>query len=1023
MIVAGSASPLLLSSAGGYNLTNSLRFRSSASAFLNRTPASAGNRKTFTFSAWIKRGELSTSEYSIFTGYTDANNRWYVRFEGNAFRVYWNVAGSSNEVATSAVFRDPSSWYHFVVAVDTTQATDTNRIKIYVNGVQQTLTGTYIPQNTDTQWNNNVVQQIGRKDTGGGFFDGYLDEINSIDGQALTPSSFGSFNAQTGVWQPIRYTGTYGTNGFYLPFTDRSTASFAGSFNGSNQFLSLAQNAAFSFGTGDFTVETFINANSWGSVNPIIALGNGAVGGGSPVYSGWAVRYDSSGSLIFFRYDGVETTPTATITLATGQWYHIAVSRSSGTLRMFVNGTQVYSAASSTSYNNVNSDTLKIGGNWVIGGGVTTWINGQISNTRIVKGTGLYTANFTVPTQNLTAVSGTSLLTLQNTTIIDNSPNNFTITNNNSVTTSVQNPFASGSITSDQSGNANNWFSNNINTTTLGVTYDSMTDVPTLTNTTTANYAVLNPLGGVTTGGPFLVDGNLNYGQGAAAWSSCGSTIQPNTGKWYFEVSGPVSGSNYSAAGFRAVGNISSNEYAGSSTGSYGGVQTSGVITAYANGSAGSGISGTFSINTPIQVAVDFDAGKIWFGSLNGTWIGGGNPASGTSPTYTFTANTQLNPYVSAYANNTYANFGQRPFIYTVPSGFNRLNAFNLPSSTIVAGNKQFDATTYTGNGTAITVTNSGAMQPDFVWVKSRSSTQSSGLYNVISGVGKYLVSNTTNAEVTYLDTLTSFNSNGFSAGNDSSGSGINTNGTNYVSWQWKAGGAAVTNTTGSISAQVSANPAAGFSIATYTGTGSNATVGHGLGVAPAMIIIKSRNNLSNAWNWMVYQKTMTATSYAYLNLTNAKETSSGLWNNTEPTSSVFTIGSNGNVNAASNTYVAYCWAEIAGFSRFGSYTGNGSADGTFVFTGFRPKYVIVKRTDAIGHWIIKDTARNPSNIATLNLYSDLSNAEDSAAVSDMDLLSNGFKLRGTYIYMNASGGNYIYMAFAENPFKNSLAR
>ena len=228
MFVIGSNS-----ASTGYNLTRSLRTRASASAYLSRTPASATNRTTYTLSAWIKRGSLGVGDCALFGAQTDANNRLFFRFEANdTLNLYFNVAGTAYDSATSMVFRDPSAWYHIVIAIDTTQATATNRVKVYVNGTQQTL-GTYSapPQNTNTQWNNTVAQYIGKKDTASNFFDGYMTEVYSIDGQALTPSSFGSTSATTGVWQPAAYTGSYGTNGFYLPFTDNSaltTSSNAG---------------------------------------------------------------------------------------------------------------------------------------------------------------------------------------------------------------------------------------------------------------------------------------------------------------------------------------------------------------------------------------------------------------------------------------------------------------------------------------------------------------------------------------------------------------------------------------------------------------------------------------------------------------------------------------------------------------------------------------------------------------------------------------------------------------------------
>jgi hypothetical protein len=668
-VVTDGANTLHIFKSSGYLtpldfIGNSLRFRSSASAFLNRTPPVASNRKTFTFSAWIKRGELSTAEYSIFTGYTDTSNRWYVRFESNQFRIFWNVAGSSNEVATSAVFRDPAAWYHFVVAVDTTQATDTNRIRVFVNGVQQTLTGTYIPQNTDTQWNNNVVQQIGRKDTGGGFFDGYMTEINSVDGQALTPNSFGTFNS-FGVWQPITYGGSYGTNGFYLPF-NAGTSTFAGSFNGSNQSLSVAQNAAFNFGTGDFTIEACVYGNSWNSVNPIIVLGDGAVGGGSPVYSGWAMRYDSANGLGLYRFDGSETSLFSGATVPVNTWNHMAISRSSGTLRMFINGRQVYSAANTTSYNNVNSNSLKIGGNWVIGGGVVTWVNGFISNVRIVNNAGLYTSNFTPPTANLTAVSGTALLTLQNSSIVDNSTNAFSITNNNTVTTGQTYPFSAAKIFNDQGPAGNNWTPNNISGA-IGSTLDYMTDVPTLTSTTAANYAVLNAVAAPTWAGTNFVNSNANLTCTYGYQTSPSTMAVTNSGQWYWEVTCVTncgSGANNSRIGI--VPFPYGTGTPGDMTGSY----------AYtANGAKGSGgtyasYGASYTDGDVIGIAFDSGAGTLTF-YKNGT--SQGTAYTGISGTF-----GAMNGSGSSSGTVSSFNFGQQPFKYTPPSGFVALNTFNL---------------------------------------------------------------------------------------------------------------------------------------------------------------------------------------------------------------------------------------------------------------------------------------------------------------------------------------------------------
>jgi hypothetical protein len=332
------------------------------------------------------------------------------------------------------------------------------------------------------------------------------------------------------------------------------------------------------------------------------------------------------------------------------------------------------------------------------------------------------------------------------------------------------------------------------------------------------------------------------------------------------------------------------------------------------------------------------------------------------------------------------------------------------------------DATTYTGTGSSRSVTNTAGFKPDLVWVKSRSAATDHAWYDSVRGVQKQLESNTTTAETTETTGLTAFGTNGFTVGALAQ---MNTNAATYVGWQWQAGqGSSSSNTAGSITSTVSANTNAGFSIATFTtpASGGPWTIGHGLGVAPKLIIAKSS---SAALSWVVYHASTGNTVYTLLNTTGAVSgASSTIWNNTSPSSTVFTMGAT-SFWGASATYVAYCWAEIAGFSNFGSYTGNGNADGPFVYTGFRPKFVLFKRTNAVSNWYIYDSTRNTTNLANLNLLPNATNAEFAAASVNepLDLLSNGFKLRGTGGDGNASGSTYIYMAFAENPFKNALAR
>jgi len=336
---------------------------------------------------------------------------------------------------------------------------------------------------------------------------------------------------------------------------------------------------------------------------------------------------------------------------------------------------------------------------------------------------------------------------------------------------------------------------------------------------------------------------------------------------------------------------------------------------------------------------------------------------------------------------------------------------------------KYFNTILYTGNGAARSLTGVN-FKPDFVWIKSRSSgTWWHQWQDIVRGATKRLASNDTAAEATDVQTLTSFDTDGFSLGTSTS---YNNNADTYIAWNWLGANTTASNTSGTITSTVSANTTSGFSVVGYTGAGASATIGHGLGVAPSMYIIKSRTGTAEPW--FVYHKSIGNTGGILLNSSNAQVTSSTWFNNTSPTSSVFSIGSNSGVSGTGNTHIAYCFAEVKGFSKFGSYTGNGSADGTFVYTGFKPAFFMVKRTDAAGAWIIVDNKRNTTNPETLLLFAHASNAEENTTSYSAffgDFLSNGVKLRDGTVYtggsnFNISGGTYIYMAFSENPFVSS---
>ena len=333
--------------------------------------------------------------------------------------------------------------------------------------------------------------------------------------------------------------------------------------------------------------------------------------------------------------------------------------------------------------------------------------------------------------------------------------------------------------------------------------------------------------------------------------------------------------------------------------------------------------------------------------------------------------------------------------------------------SSITKPTDYFNTVLYTGNGSSQSITGVGH-QPDWTWVKSRGSTAFHLSTDSVRGVTKQLYPNADTAENTDLSHITAFNTDGFSVG---SAGDVNGNSLNLVSWNWKAGGSASSNSNGSITSSVSVSTDAGFSIVSYTGNAtSGATLGHGLGIKPAMIISKNRDE---AQNWFCYHKSLGATDYIRLNLTNASGSATSIWNDTEPTTSVFSVGNDTATNGSSDKIIAYCFADVKGYSKFGKYTGNGNADGTFVYTGFKPAWVMFK--EAVGtspdNWFIYDNKRSTFNPLEKTLRANTNGAETDLSATAIDMLSNGFKLRTADTGLNESGGTYIFMAFAEAPF------
>ena len=442
-----------------------------------------------------------------------------------------------------------------------------------------------------------------------------------------------------------------------------------------------------------------------------------------------------------------------------------------------------------------------------------------------------------------------------------------------------------------------------------------------------------------------------------------------------------------------------------------------------------------------LQLAWDVDSGKVWVGR-NNTWLSSGDPAGDSNPAHTM-ATTGNNPITIGcdHAGVTYqviintgtdSSFnggitaqgktderGIGDFYYTPPAGFLALCTRNIPDPAIVPGD-HFNTVLYTGNGSQRNITGFG-FQPDFVFLKSRNGVGTPNVFDVVRGATKRLRPDSMNDESTVTDALNAFISDGFSIGNEYG----NNNNETYVAWGWKANGSTATNTSGSINSTVSANTAAGFSVVGYAGDGGVDTIGHGLNQAPEMLVIKNRTD--DDTNWNVWHHDLSTNENVAWNSTNGESENAQYFfgdgtNMTVPTSSVFTVGNNAQVNAASKNYIAYCWHSVEGHSKIGAYTGNGDADGTFVYTGFRPAFLMQKRINANGQmWMITDSARDPYNAVDDYVQVNSNNAE--ADYDFFDFTATGFKHRHTSSHANGSGDTYIYMAFAETPAKYANAK
>ena len=1113
------------SAAGGdYEIEQSLRFDDGRGSYLSWTPASAGNRKTWTWSGWVKRGNIPASRIALFEAYTSGTEFTQFIFQfTHELYLYTTSGGVDYSYETTAVLRDPSAWYHIVVQCDTTLATQADRFIVYLNGERQANTNEYgaLPLNLDLHINSAISHKIGKATDVGVYLDGYLGEVNFIDGQALTPDSFGESGVY-GEWKPIAYAGTYGTNGFYLPFKqDYSVEGFstvtyeatqANQYIGGTGFqpdfiwfknrtrssphrlvdavrgipktLSSDTTGAEATGLSDGTVNRLvtgltadgftlgmddggyrINSSTgddivawcWDMGGTTASNTSGSITSSvraNTTYGQSIVSYTGTGSAATIGH-GLASAPTMIIVKnrsATNPWWVYTATLGAGK-QLRLNDTNAEGSDGGVIWNNtaptssvfsVNTNTGSNGS----GNSLIAYCFHDVANYSkfgSYSGSGSAGKAITLGFAPAFVMIKSSAGATNNWNMYDNTrkpvnPNdlelyadlsaaetdsgrnvNFTSTGfeldtvnyvNNSGVDYIYMAFADTreyAYWLDQSGNNNDWTSEG------GLTEsDVMVDSP------TNNFCTFNPL--AVGGADVLSEGNLKFAGSATLRSYRPTTMGVSSGKFYFEglvSSGTIASLGVCIEGGNLADSMSKDNFSWSYD-SNGKTRHNLISTAY---------GATYTTGDIIGAAFDVDAGTIIF------YKNGVSQGSYSMPT--FVADTYflgVGDGTTASSNQWVLNCGQDSsfagnktpqgnqdsngigdFYYAPPTGFLALCTSNLPSVDVIPS-EHFNTVLYTGNGSTQSVTGVG-FQPDFTWIKARSAAQTHGLFDSNRGVQKLLQSNTSSAELTSTGYVTSFNSDGITIG----GTGfLNGSGDTFVNWNWKAGGTAVSNTNGTITSSVSANPSAGFSIVSYTGTGVVSTVGHGLSKAPDMLIVKGRDAVVN---WFVYHSGNTSapeTENLRLNLTNATADSLTYWNDTLPTSSVFTLGTTTGINASSEAFITYAFHSVDGYSKVGSYTGNGSADGPMVHCGFKPAWVMIKRTDAARNWIINNNKMPDYNVTDRVLFPNLSNVESDSA---LDFVSNGFKIRNTYSDHNVSGGTYIFLAFAESPFKHSNAR
>jgi len=938
MTSLGSPSPFFLAGKKAYEVERSLRFNGADGPYLEHTPSSHSNKRKMTFSFWFKRA-VNTNFVSIFRAYGNSSNRHSLDFvSGGQIRLWGNYNGSvAMTVQTTQVFRDFSAWYHFVLVLDTEQGTASNRVKMYVNGVQITdfATASYPSQNFDFAFNDqNAETQIGvPSDTQCNF---YIAEFQEIDGLALDPSYFGETDPVTGQWNPKKYTGSYGTNGFYLNFSDNSgtTATTLGKDSSGNGNNFTPNNFSVAAGVGNDSV-TDTPTNNFATLNPLALVGTGGT--------------FANGNLDFVA-DANYATKTGTFSVKTGKWYwEIFIGTyGAGQGHGIVHGTN----PANNTY--IGYDTNgNLFGICSFGGSIG-YLHGAVPDGA---------------TNGATISAGNSALSGFTT----NDVLGFAVDIPNGTLAFYKN----GTLEYTQSGiGSNEWFpavSSYGTNSLLTINFGQLT-------ATSTTYADANG------------HGNFKYSVPSGFLAMCSANLPDPTIKLpnkHFDTKlFTGNGSNQTISGLNFAPDWVWIKNRNSSS------QRSHILTDRVRGA-------TKSLLLPETDAETTQAQDLSAFTSDGFSVGNYERVNENSKD------------LVAWNWNAGDTDGKT---YTVKvhdfSGNNRYIFDDFQTQAVTLD--LVEGGTYIFN----IDDSSNASHPFSIGTAANGTVYTSGITYFLDGVSK------TYSEYT----------SGFSAASTRR-LHITVPASAPVLYYWCSvhsgmGGQVNTNSTlgssnfdGTLQSTVKVNATAGFSIVSYTvGNFSGMTMGHGLGVSPVIAISKKRSGTSD-WSVQFVNPSDNSTDYMFLNKTDAKGDTSTYFTSTTVKDG-FGTGSNG------DTIIQYVFSEVAGYSKLGSYTGNGSSDGPFVFTGFRPAWIMTKRIDGGSqNWVIHDVKRDPHNVANKKLAPNSSFQENNASYigsssqDTIDILSIGFKMRSSNNHTNISGGTFIYLAFAEAPFKNARAR